>query len=117
MKVKITVKNIKLFWNYINSLKNNKSVLPDSFVYNDISSVNNKDSAALFKDYFSSVYVEDNDNIDYTKFLASNFINNSNLDISSCKLLESEVNDYLSTLSIYGGVDPDNIPPVFLKKL
>lgn len=106
------VKNIKPFWNYINSLNNNKSMLPDSFVYNDISSVNNKDSAALFNDYFSSVYEEDNDNIDYTKFPASNFINNSNLDISSCKILEGEINDYLSSLSIYGGVGLDNIPPL-----
>lgn len=57
------VQNIKSFWNYINRLKKNKSNLPDCFVYNGTSSKCNDESAALFKDYFSSVYIKNNEDI------------------------------------------------------
>lgn len=109
------VKDIKPFWNFINNLKKNKSSLPDSFVYNGYSSESKNVSAAFFKDYFSSVYVEDSDDKVLNNFSA--IIINSIINVSIRQLYYDEVSDYLSTLNLHAGVGPDIIPPILLNKL
>ena len=51
--------NIKFYWNYVNSMKSNKSsIFPKSMNFDNITSNNDFDSSNLFSKFFSAVYTD-----------------------------------------------------------
>lgn len=104
--------NIKSFWNYIQSLKSNKSNIPSIVHLGDRSAQNKKDSTNLFANFFSSVYEKHNTILNLDKF---SHLRNFDLNLNSWYISESEILNMLDSINVKSGTGPDGIPPLFLK--
>lgn len=103
-------KNSKAFWSFINT-KKKSSGIPSTMSYNKVTSSDPSQICDFFASYFQSNFVlEDSD----PEFLSEV---SSTLDLGSLSISNEEILFELSSLEDSVCLAPDNIPPIFLKKL
>lgn len=99
----------KSFWKFVSS-KKKSSTLPSAMYYKDRKSINMQDSCNLFAQYFSDVYIS-NDNIIDETFVTDR---SEFLPIGSIHLSKRDIFAGLLYMKKKRGTGPDNIAPCLL---
>lgn len=106
--IQVNIKNnIKLFWSYANSKKKNHGY-PCVLKNGNKESVTAHDAVDMFNEYFQSVYVNDNDNINDELTPAGN------LTLSKIVITQEDVCQVLLKLDKNKASSPDGLPSLLL---
>lgn len=99
----------KSFWRFINGKRTSNS-LPSKLNFNGNTATNDMDKANLFAGFFSSVYIDHNDQFNMDAFINNRDNNGFNFEITA-----EAVFNVTNSIDLSKGAGPDGISPIFIR--
>lgn len=103
------------FWSYVNSKKKNTGI-PTSLSYQGLSSTDNVTSCNLFANFFSNVYVDENNLPTHENELHGDEPEINKVNLGFIQLKSEDVLAALQSLRVNKGSGPDVVTPLVVKK-